>query len=76
MKVRANSVYTFQRCSMDTILSQHCAGVVDGQQVRVVNLYGAPKCNMMGMANIETLGGELIGMCSTASLYPKQQAGA
>lgn len=69
MKVRANGIYIFQRSAMDCAMRQHCADVDNGQRVRVVNLPGAPKCNTMGMANIQTLKGDVIGMCSTASLF-------
>ena len=65
-RVRAKSVYTFRPVAIDRYDPRSDA--VEGQQVRVVNLRGAPKCNTMGHCHIESLDGEFLGMVSTNSL--------
>ena len=71
MKVRANSVYTY---NPSTVLDRFCpttlavAALKPGSKVRVINLFGAPKCNTMGQCHIETLEGVFLGMVSTNSL--------
>ncbi len=69
MRVRANSRYTFTASRMDIVMPMAYAELVeDGDTVRVINMHGCPKANTMGMAYIETLAGEFIGLCSTGSL--------
>jgi hypothetical protein len=41
----------------------------DGDQVRVINLPGAPKANTMGHCYIETIEGRFLGLVCTNSLH-------
>jgi len=66
MKVRANSFYRFDPVPMDAIRPAH-QGLVRGDIVKVVNLYGCPKANTMGQCHVEK-DGVFMGMVSTNSL--------
>jgi hypothetical protein len=66
MKVRVNSVYTYEPVPIDLI-----DGKVDakkGDRVRVINLHGAPKANTMNHCHIETLEGKFLGLVCCNSL--------
>jgi hypothetical protein len=66
-KVRENSRYVFTPVGMDIYDSRTSA--VANQVVRVINLYGAPKCNTMGQAHIEdATTKKFLGMVCTNSL--------
>ena len=68
-RVRVNSIYKY-----DPVLFDLLNGPADlpvGTIVRVINLYGAPKANTMGMCyvgNVKTR--KFIGMVCTNSLIP------
>lgn len=67
-KVRVNSVYRYEPVPMDRI-SPHLHGRVEkGDQVRVVNMPGCPKANVMGQCYIQNMDGKFIGMVCTNSL--------
>jgi hypothetical protein len=72
-KVRAGSLYTFHPVMFDRLNPPH-AGIAEGEVCRVVNLYGCPKANTMGMCHVETqtIPGvwEFAGMVCTNSLHP------
>lgn len=68
MKVRVGSLYTFERNGHDKFDGAHLE-VADGTVVRVVNLSGCPKANVMGhcyIANVDT--NRSYGLCDTRSL--------
>ena len=65
-RVRVKSVYTFQPAMIDQYDSRSDAK--PGDQVRVINLPGAPKANTMGHCHIESLAGEFLGMVHVNSL--------
>jgi hypothetical protein len=70
MKVRANAVYVYRPSMIDLIEGR--TGLTTGTRVRVKNLRGCPKANVMGHAHVvhpET--GEFIGLVCTASLHKK-----
>lgn len=70
MKVRANACYVYRPCVLDLIDGR--TNLTAEMQVRVKNLRGCPKANVMGHAHVvhaET--GELIGLVCTASLHKK-----
>ena len=70
MKVRANACYIYRPCMLDVIDGR--TALATGSKVRVKNLPGCPRCNVMGHAHIvhpET--GEFIGLVCTASLVRK-----
>ncbi len=66
-KVRVGSVYAYNPCLMD-ICSPPVGNPEKGDIVKVVNKFGCPKANTMGMCYIETLGGEFMGLVSVNSL--------
>lgn len=73
MKVRAGSVYRFARNGFDRVWSH--ANVRDGQWVRVVNLPGAPRCNVMGQCHVQDARtAEFLGMVDCRSLSPVPRA--
>lgn len=63
MRVHVGSLYRFHPALMDRNVP--CE---DGTIVRVINLYGCPKANVMGQCYIEHLGGEFIQMVCCGSL--------
>jgi hypothetical protein len=65
-RVRVKSVYTFQPVGIDKFDPRSDAK--PGDQVRVINLRGAPKANTMGHCHIESLDGEFLGMVHVNSL--------
>ena len=70
MKVRANACYVYRPCMLDMIDGR--TNLISETKVRVKNLHGCPRCNVMGHAHIvhpET--GEFIGLVCTASLAKK-----
>ena len=66
MKVRANSVYQYSPTFLDMWDAR--TTLKPGDKVRVVNLPGCPKANVMGHCHVETLEGKFIGLVQTASL--------
>ena len=70
MKVRANACYVYRPSMIDLIDGR--TKLTAGMRVRVKNLRGCPKANVMGHAHVvhpET--GVLIGLVCTASLSKK-----
>ena len=70
MKVRANAVYVFRPCLLD--VTDRRTNLTAEMRVRVKNLRGCPKANVMGHAHVvhpET--GAFIGLVCTASLFKK-----
>ncbi len=68
-RVRVNSVYTYDPVLFDMLNPPK--DLEKGAVVRVINLFGCPKANTMGMCyvgNVKT--GEFIGMVCTNSLTP------
>jgi hypothetical protein len=66
-KVRAGRVYTYEPVVLDEI--HKVCQAQKGQQVRVVNLPGAPKANTMGQCHVEDAETkDFLGMCSVNSL--------
>ena len=66
-KVRVNAVYAYDPVLLDVIDGR--TGLKKGDKVRVVNLPGCPKANVMGhcyVANPAT--GQFIGMVCVGSL--------
>ena len=72
-KVRVNSKYFYYPVMMDVIQPPYGNPKV-GQQVRVINKYGCPKANSMGMCYIESLDGVFLGMVCTNSLQKEKEA--
>lgn len=53
MKVRVNACYYFYPVFFDKVeIGWRRAGLHEGQKVRVINLFGCPKANTMGMCYI------------------------
>jgi len=67
-KVRVGKVYKFTPVLWDQFNCDEYTLEQAGNPVRVVNKYGCPKANTMGMCYIESLEGEFIGMVCTNSL--------
>ena len=70
MKVRANACYVYRPSMIDLIDGR--TNLSTGTRVRVRNLRGCPKANVMGHCHVvhpET--GVLIGLVCTASLSKK-----
>lgn len=67
MKVTVNAIYDYFPCLLDV-----CDGrttLKAGDRVRVVNLYGCPKANVMGHCYVaDPWTDKFIGMVATASL--------
>ena len=71
-KVRANAVYIYNPAGMD--LWDARTDLKEGDQVRVINLPGCPRANVMGhchVADPET--GRFIGLVLTSSLDSVQE---
>lgn len=66
MKVRVNSVYTYTGAGFYDQVDGH--PVAPGTKVRVINMPGCPKANVMGHCYIQTLSGEFLRLVQTASL--------
>jgi hypothetical protein len=69
MRVRVNSIYRYNPCPLDQVFPASRLPLGVGEQVRVINLRGAPPANTMGqcyVARVDT--GEFLGMVSTSSL--------
>ena len=67
MKVRKGQVYVYHPVPLD-ILRPANNGLQDGEQVRVIQLPGAPPPNTMNHAHVERLNGEFVGLVHTNSL--------
>lgn len=74
-KVRVKSLYAYYPVPLD--MCNPPFGVIEeGQIVRVINKYGCPKANTMGMCYIETYNeGLFVGMVCTNSLKPLVKRG-
>jgi hypothetical protein len=73
MHVRVNSIYRVQRCLLDIADSR--TDLRDGDIVRVVNLPGCPRANVMRHCHVANpLTGEFIGLVCTSSLEPASAA--
>ena len=71
MKVRANSVYTFDPVPWDQIDPPYGVqqGILErGDRVTVKNLPGCPKANTMSHCHIQTMSGEFAGLVHVNSL--------
>jgi hypothetical protein len=69
-RVRVNTLYRFVPVPIDF----GARNVEENDIVRVFNLYGCPKANMMGHCYIQHLGGEFIQLVCTNSLVPLNEA--
>jgi len=67
-RVKVGKTYEFQPVLFDRMSPPAGCEVAEGQRVKVVNQYGCPKANTMGMCYIETMEGEFAGMVCTNSL--------
>lgn len=72
MKVRVNSIYRYEPNGWDTFDRTANNGLVRGQLVRVINLYGCPKANTMGQCYVADLKTGIWCMVSTGSLVKPQ----
>ena len=70
MKVRANAHYYFTPNLMDIYSPAH-RGLKHGDKVKVVNLHGCPKANVMGQCHVER-DGVFMGMVSVNSLQKEK----
>lgn len=69
MKVRANAVYRYSPVLLDQIDGR--TSLQSGDVVRVVNLPGCPKANVMGHCHVaDPNSGEFIGLVCCNSLEP------
>lgn len=69
MRVRKNQIYSFQPVPMDIISPATTVALIKGEQLRVIQLPGAPPPNTMGQAHVERVSdGKFVGMVSTNSL--------
>lgn len=70
MKVRANAIYVYRPSMIDLIDAR--TGLTTETPVRVKNLHGCPKANVMGHCHVvHPVTGEFIGLVCTASLAKK-----
>ena len=67
-KVRVGSKYSFQPVMFD-IINPPFGELKEGQIVKVINKFGCPPANTMGMCYVE-LNGVFAGMVCTNSLIP------
>ena len=70
-RVRVNAHYIYSPNLLD-----RCDGrtrLVDGEEVIVVNLHGAPKANTMGHCYVNRLDGSFGGMVHCNSLHTKAE---
>lgn len=73
-KVRVNSLYSYKPCIMDAV-EPRLSHVPVGSIVRVINLRGCPKANVMAHCYIEFMDKKFIGLVSTGSLIPVKRQG-
>ena len=66
-KVRVGSLYSYKACGWD-LLAPPFGNPQEGDVLRVINKYGCPKANTMGMCYVEQLDGSFMGMVDTNSL--------
>lgn len=66
MRVRTNSIYTYQPCGLDRFDAR--TDLQPGELVRVANLHVCPPANTMGHAHVNRLDGTFAGLVCTASL--------
>ena len=67
MKVKENAVYIYSPNLLDQIDGR--TDLKDGEEVKVINLPGAPKCNTMHHAHLQRLDGTFAGLVHTNSLH-------
>jgi hypothetical protein len=70
-RVRAGAKYRFNPVPWDRLDPPYGVNngtLATGDSVRVVNLPGCPKANVMGHCHIETVAGEFAGLVCTNSL--------
>lgn len=70
-RVRAGATYFYVPNLLDAVDGR--TNLKDGQEVRVVNLPGAPKCNTMGHAHVQHLDGTWGGLVHCNSLHTKAE---
>lgn len=69
MRVRVNSLYRYNPCLIDRIDGR--TGLSEGDIVRVINVYGYPKANVMRHCYVgNPFTSKFIGMVCTGSLEP------
>lgn len=71
MKVIAGRTYFYMPNMLDRFDSR--TNLVEGEEVRVVNLHGAPKANTMEHCHIERMDGTFVGLVHTNSLHTKAE---
>lgn len=75
MKVRVNSLYTYDANGYDLCHAIKGESVANGSVVRVINLPGAPPANTMRMCYIANpTTGQFLRMVDTSSLTPYKAA--
>ena len=67
MTVKPNHVYIYSPNLLDQIDGR--TDLKDGEEVKVINLPGAPKCNTMHHAHVQRLDGSFAGLVHTNSLH-------
>ena len=67
MTVKPNHVYIYSPNLLDQIDGR--TDLKDGEEVKVINLPGAPKCNTMHHAHVQRLDGTFAGLVHTNSLH-------
>jgi len=70
MTVKPNHVYIYSPNLLDQIDGR--TDLKDGEEVRVINLLGAPKCNTMHHAHVQRLDGTFAGLVHTNSLHTRK----
>lgn len=66
-RVQVNSIYTYEPVLLDLYDSR--TNLKSGDKVRVINVYGCPKANTMGMCYVgDVVTRKFIGMVCTNSL--------
>ena len=71
MTVKPNHVYIYSPNLLDQIDGR--TDLKDGEEVKVINLPGAPKCNTMHHAHVQRLDGTFAGLVHTNSLHTKHE---
>ena len=70
-RVRVNAHYFYKPNLLDFVDGR--TNLKDGEEVVVVNLYGAPKANTMGHCYVNRLDGSFAGLVHCNSLHTKAE---
>ena len=70
-RVRVNAHYFYKPNLLDRVDGR--TDLKDGEEVVVVNLYGAPKANTMGHCYVNRLDGSFAGLVHCNSLHTKTE---